>query len=189
MKLRINTSHYSQPAGGWGYSIPDGPVLSSDKVGEPGLKEIVAKLKLYRSTNGLSEGDVEHDIALHYAKNFPWLITELNEEDAADNDAESWIHRVWRSYPMQMAETRSRDERFEQCKKCVHFEPLNTDSLSKEATRRLMLMNPGKYRSEHGWCLLRGWIPSVAVQIMDPWKLADWTKKTPECWLDTEKKL
>ncbi len=190
MKLRINTSHQSQPHGGWGYAIPEGPVLSSDKIGEPGLRDLLKQIRTHRASNGMPAGDPEHDVAMVYAKDFPWLIKEVADEEPDPNYAEEWIHATWRSFPMGMAEIRSRDDRFAQCEKCVHFEKLDLETLTDEASRRLVLMNPGKSRTEHGWCQLRGWIPSVAVQIFDPWKLADWTKKVEECWLDsTPKKL
>jgi len=188
MRLRINTSHHSQPEGGWGYVIPDGPTLSSSKTGEPGLRELLKKIVEHRANNGLPAGDPEHDVAMVYATKCPWLVTEEPDIEVLSNDPEPWIHHLWRSHPLKRAETRVRDERFEQCQKCIHFEPLDTDSLTDEAARRLLLMNPAKHRIEHGWCLLRGWIPSVAVQIMDPWEFADWTKKDPCCWLDTEPK-
>lgn len=173
----------SQPHGGWGFPIPSGPALSDETV--DGLAK---KIAAYRMANGQPAGDPEHDIAKHYAPRFPWLIEEVEDDDVEVNDAEAWVHRAWRSYPVQMAEQRARDERFAQCVKCVHFEPLNTDDMTLEAARRLLCLNPTKHRLEHGWCLLRGWIPSVAVQIHDPWSLADWTGKDKDCWLDTEKK-
>lgn len=187
MKLRINTKHHSQPDGGWGYVIPDGPTLHSDKTGEPGLRDLVAQIKEHRANNGLPAGDPQHDIALVYAEKFPWLILEVEDDsDPEDNSEEVWIHNLWRSTPLVLAEIRVRDDRFAQCEKCIHFRPLDVSTLTDEAARRLFLMNPAKSRKENGWCDLRGWIPSVAVQIQDPWKFADWTKKVPECWLDSE---
>jgi hypothetical protein len=147
--------------------------------------ELIKQLKEHRLSNGLPAGEPEHDIAMIYAKDFPWLIEEIADGIEDDNYPEAWIHATWRSYPMGMAETRLRDERFAQCEKCPHFDTLDTDTLANEAARRLLLMNPGKSRPEHGWCQLRGWIPSVACQVLDPWKLADWTKKDPDCWLDS----
>jgi len=184
MKLRIDRSHMSQPDGGWGIVLEDGPVLSDEKV-----DGLIKKMKDHRVVNGLPVGDPENEIAMKYASAFPWLIKQVPDEEEEANDAESWIHRLWRSFPMQMAETRARDERFEQCVKCPHFEPLEQDSLSGEALRRLILMNPAKSRTEHGWCLLRGWIPSIAVQIHDPWNFADWTIKDKDCWLDQAKPI
>ncbi len=182
MKLRIDRSHMSQPEGGWGFVIENGPVLKDEK-----LDKLIDKIKEHRLVNGLPVGDPENEIAMKYSKDFPWLIKRVEDEAEEENDAERWVHRLWRSFPMQMAETRARDERFEQCQKCVHFEPLVEDDLTDEARRRLILMNPGKSRTEHGWCLLRGWIPSIAVQIHDPWNFADWTVKKSECWLDQAK--
>lgn len=178
----------SQPEGGWSYQIPDGPTISSEKVGGPGLKVIVQKLKEYRLANGIPEGDPETDICKAYSTRFPWLILKLPDEDTYSNDAEAWIHRVWRSYPIQMAETRARDERFEQCKKCVHFEPLDREGMSAEASRRLLLMNPAKFHVEHGWCLLRGWVPSVAVQLHQPIEFADEKSQSSDCWVDSSTK-
>lgn len=186
MKFRINTAHHSQPHGGWGYAIPDGPVISSSQVGEPGLRDLIAQLRQHRANNGLPCGDPEHDIAVVYAKSHPWLIREVKDYEADWIDAEAWIHQTWRSNPLNLTETRVRDGRFAQCEKCIHFERLPFSKLTDEAARRLILMNPAKHRNEHGWCILRGWIPSVAVQIADPWKFADWTIKTPECWLDSK---
>lgn len=188
MKYRIDTKHQSQPAGGWGYAVPDGPILSSEKVGEPGLRELIGKIKDHRSSNGLPAGDPEHDIAVAYATKCPWLIVEQPDGPESDTYAEDWVSLAWKSYPMQQAEARVRDERFAQCEKCIHFEPLPMDAMSREAVRKLLCLNPHKSRVEHGWCQLRGWVPSVAAQVLDPWNLADWTKKTPECWLDREVK-
>jgi len=183
MRLRINRKHMSQPHGGWGYPVPDGPVLNADTV-----DALVEKLSDYREANGQPVGEPEHDIAKHHAAKWPWLIEEIEDADVELNEAEAWIHRVWRSPPLRQAETRAREERFSQCLKCVHFEPLDTESLTNEAARRLLCLNPAKHRPEHGWCLLRGWIPSVAVQIQDPWEFADWTGKDKACWLDKETK-
>lgn len=174
----------SQPMGGWGYTQPDGPVLSDDK-----LDGLLAKIKLYRESNGLPHGDPEHDVATAYAGRFPWLVMTVEEENQEVNDAEAWIHGAWRFFPMQMAESRARDERFTQCAECIHFEPLDVGDLSGEAGRRLLVMNPHKSRVEHGWCLLRGWVPSVAVQIHDAMKLTEEKGKAAECWLDIAGKI
>lgn len=178
----------SQPEGGWSYQIPDGPLLTSENVGGPGLTALVQKISDYRSANGLPQGDPETDVALTYRERTPWLILELPDDDESENDAEAWIHRMWRSYPVGMAESRLRDERFEQCKQCVHFEPLLDEELSEEAMRRLILLNPAKFHVEHGWCLLRGWIPSVACQIHQPIEFADEKCDSKDCWVDTSKK-
>lgn len=178
----------SQPEGGWSYQIPDGPTLTVSKVGGPGLLDLIGQVEAYRQVNGLPVGDPETDIALTYREKTPWLILELPDDEECSNDAEAWLHRVWRSYPIGMAESRLRDERFEQCKQCIHFEPLDQDDLSEEAVRRLLLLNPAKFHVEHGWCLLRGWVPSVACQIHQPIELADEKCASKDCWLDTSKK-
>lgn len=178
----------SQPEGGWSYQVADGPLLSSDNVGEKGLRNLIDQILAYRRANGLPEGDPETDICKEYALKTPWLIIELPDEDTYANDAESWIHRAWRSFPLGMAEPRARQERFEQCDKCPYFEALDKESLSEEAIRRLLLMNPHKFHVEHGWCLLRGWVPSVAVQIHQPLALADDKTQSNACWLDTSTK-
>ncbi len=188
MSLRIDTKHMSQPEGGWSYQVPDGPLLSSLKVGAQGIKELVGQIVSYREANGLPAGDPENDICKEYAPRMPWLILEVPDEDTYANDAESWIHRVWRSFPLGMAEARAKEERFKQCEGCPHFEPLDQDSLSDEAKRRLLLLNPSKFHVEHGWCLLRGWVPSVAVQIHQPIALADDKRNASECWVDVNKK-
>ena len=181
MKLRIDRMHHSQPSGGWGYVVKDGPVLSAPK-----LTELIDQLGQYREANGLPRGDPEHDIALSYADAFPWLIKRVSEEDDEVVDAEAWIHRAWKSCPLRLAEPRLRDERFDHCLKCKHFEPLVTDDLSREAARRLLVMNPAKHRGEHGWCLWRGFIPSVAVQVVNPQDFADFTEKHVDCWIGGE---
>lgn len=188
MSLRIDTKHMSQPEGGWSFIIPDGPILSSDKVGEPGLESVKKQIADYRAANGYPAGDPEHDIAKSYALRCPWLILEVPEALKESNDAEAWIHRMWRSFPQGMAEARVRDERFEQCLQCAHFEPLDTTDISNEGLRRLMLMNPVKTRTEHGWCLLRGWIPSVVVQQHQPIAFADHQEVHKDCWLVNDKK-
>lgn len=189
MPLRIDTKHMSQPEGGWSFAIPDGPILSSDKVGAPGLSILVSQIIGYRNANGQPSGDPENDVAITYAAKHPWLILSTDPVDETVDDAETWIHRIWRSFPIPMVETRVRDERFEQCQQCVHFEPLDTIDMSNEAKRRLILMNPNKIRTEHGWCLLRGWIPSIAVQFHSPAQFSDEKRAAEECWLnDTDKK-
>ena len=179
MKLRIDRKHMSQPAGGFGYTQPDGPVLSDEK-----LDGLIKKIKAYREANGLPHGDPEHDVATSYAARCPWLIMSVEEENEEINEAEAWIHATWRSFPLQQAETRARDERFTQCTDCIHSEPLDIEDLSTEACRRLLIMNPHKARSEHFWCTLRGWVPSVAVQIHDAMKLTEEKAKIADCWVD-----
>lgn len=188
MRLRIDTKHMSQPEGGWSYQIPDGPLLSCSKVGGPGLADLIEQILEYRQVNGMPLGDPEHDICLIYRERVPWLILTVEDEDVCQNDAEAWIHRVWKSCPLQLGEPRARDDRFAQCEKCVHFEPLDATELSEEAERRLALLNPAKFHVEHGWCLLRGWIPSVACQIQQPIELADEKCESKDCWVDTSKK-
>lgn len=183
MPLRINTRHHSQPEGGWSYAVEDGPSMSSDKIGEPGLRDLIRQLSDYRKSNGFPIGDPEHDIALKYALRCPWLILDEPDEIAEDEATEQWIHFIWRSFPQPQPETREREERFAHCEKCMHFVPLETVPLSEEAMRRLMLLNPAKERKEHGWCMLHKWIPSVIVQIQDPTKFTKITFPVRECWL------
>jgi hypothetical protein len=188
MPLRINTNHHSQPEGGWSYPAPDGPSFSSDKVGAPGLKELLSKIRDYRISNGIPEGDPAHDVAMKYAVTCPWLIFEEEGEAKVSSEQERWVLQMWKSYPQPLAEVRVRDDRFEQCLKCQHFMALGSLVLGDEATRRLMLLNPAKHRKEHGWCNLHKWIPSVVVQFHKPFQFSKKASVTPECWLHSDPK-
>jgi hypothetical protein len=183
MRIILDTSHHSQPEGGWSYPVPDGPTLTSPKVGAPGLKEVIKQMKDYRVANGLPVGDPEHEIAMHYAPSFPWLVKESADLDEPIVKSEAWIHQTWKSPSFELAEIMVREDRFEQCEGCPFFEPLKTETLTPEANRRLILMNPAKERKEHGWCRLRGWICSVAVQVRNPSRLTNKPDEHSECWL------
>lgn len=173
----------SQPLGGWMYAVVGGPTLSDKSV-----DGLIAKVKKYREANGLPAGDPEDDIAKLYSPKHPWLIQQVGDVEQFINDSDEFINLMWRSFPLQMEEPRNRDDRFAQCEKCKHWEPLDTSEFTPEISRRLLLLNPLKPRIEHGWCLLRGWVPSIAVQIHQPGKFTEVLGKKPECWLDAEDK-
>lgn len=183
MRLRIDRSHQSQPVGGWSYPCKDGPVLTSAKVGAPGLDELLTSIAEYRLSNGLPKGDPEHDVALHYALLSPWLIKEVEGEESPVVKTEAWIHQAWKSYPLALTDAREMDARYAQCEKCFHFQLLKKRLITPEAVRRLLCMNPYKYRDEHGWCALRGWVISVAVQLRNPAQLTTTPEPDERCWL------
>lgn len=184
MRLTFNRSHQSPPEGGWSYPTEEGPTLSSPKIGGPGLDDLLGQIKVYRESNGIPLGDPEHDLAVHYMSICPWLIDYHDDEPAVKSTGpEPWVHRAWASFPIQMAETRAIDERFTKCVGCDNFKPIDYDSISNEGARRLLIMNPAKQRSEHGWCSLRQWVCSVAVQVQDPSILAASKQKEDCCWL------
>jgi hypothetical protein len=183
MTLRIDRKHMSQPMGGWGIVMPNGPAINDKTV-----DGLIDKIKAYRVANGMPAGDPEDLIAKAYAPKFPWLIKEVDDIEQFINDSDEFINKLWKSFPLQMAETRTRDDRFAQCEKCKHWEPLDQTEFNNETSRRLILMNPAKSRIEHGWCLLRGWIPSIAVQLHQPGPFTEVKKKHSECWLDAEDK-
>ena len=178
MLLRIDRIHQSQPMGGWGYAFVNGPILSDKTV-----DGLVVKMQTYFKANGMHVVDMEDLIANKYSGTHPWLIKTIDDKDLLFNDAEEFINKAWRSFPLQLAEARTREDRFVHCEKCKYFEKLETDDLSEETARRLLCLNPAKHRKEHGWCILRGWVCSIAVQIHAPAILAADKDKHSDCWL------
>lgn len=178
MSLRLNRRHMSQPTG-WAFPLSPEHTLLSEK-----LDELVEQLRAYRVNNGLPVGDPEHDIAIHYSPQMPWLILDgepLPVEAVEADRATQFVNNVWATSPHPRADQQEREKRWEQCKACPQFQPL--PALGGEAVRRVMVLSPWLSELEHGYCRAHQWVCSVAVGVKEPGRFASDIVDATPCWV------
>lgn len=167
---------------------------------EPGLtirgesfKEVVDQLGRFRINNGSPMGNPEQDVLVYYAKNFPWMVRESQDNPPViHDDFVTWrssIHRMWRAANKKYVTKKEASLRWESCQKCPHnlHKAWPETEESKELERRaLLLRRAEKIPEDLGTCGLHEFDLGVASFLDAPSQLSNKQKDIAQpgcCWV------
>ena len=93
------------------------------------FEDLADKVRDFRLANAIPIGDVESDILIYYAKNWPWLV---EEDDKPESVKKNDLYDKWRDWAFEAKKRPIRKfvndkemaARYETCKTCPHSTPI-----------------------------------------------------------------
>lgn len=186
--LQLNKDQQRLPIGGHHY-----PSYGMTFRGET-MVEVAKKLGEYRLTNNYPIGEPQQDVLGYYAKNWPFMVKNVESEviETQDDDYvnwRDWVFRTWKKPPSKFLSGAEIKPRLEVCETCPFNKEINW-SRSEELTevlKRAFILKRGMPTPENiGYCACHRADLSTLVFIENAAGFSNKLNETTEpkaCWV------
>lgn len=188
MKYCIRKGQQLRPHGGHHYHA-HGIKFEGDN-----HKDVYEKLTTYRLNNTIPIGDPEQEVLSYYAREFPWMVDEVEAlPSIKKNDYyarwRAFVQNTWKHPLTRTITAKEASSRWDVCAKCPYNVKLSVGSSQEgqELLRRTFLLRRGQeVPAKLGFCSLHSFDIGVASLLETPVEVSGKMKdaaNAPDCWV------